>query len=224
MSSNKHEFTSKQLEALEALARGCTVTDAAKTAGVHRSTVHNWCTDITGFRAALRHSKTQTAQRIEDGFQSMATLALDTMRHLLESEKTPASIKLKAAQSILDAIKNLAVPQRLPCDDQIEHEMRTALEESAMTEALFQTAPEAQPELEGEAMSAAEDIARIEIEMAQALAEPEASPSPAGHGGIRHNSTLSTAPWPPSDGSGLAARISNLLRTALRDIRGPDAA
>ena len=91
------QLSAQQLKVLEALVQGATVTDAAKLAGVHRSTVYNWCTDLAGFRAALRHSRTQTVQAIEDGLQSLATLALDTIRHLLESEKTPASIRLKAA-------------------------------------------------------------------------------------------------------------------------------
>ena len=86
------QLSQQQLTALEALVKGATVTDAAKLAGVHRSTVHNWRTGLAGFTAALRHSRIQTAQTIEDGLQSMATLALDTIRHLLESEKTPPSI------------------------------------------------------------------------------------------------------------------------------------
>ena len=73
------QLSAQQLTALEALVKGDTVTGAAKLAGVHRSTVHNWCTGLAGFTAALRHSRIQTAQTIEDGLQSMATLALDTI-------------------------------------------------------------------------------------------------------------------------------------------------
>ena len=159
------QLSQQQLTALEALVKGATVTDAAKLAGVHRSTVHNWCTDLAGFTAALRHSRIQTVQAIEDGLQSMATLALDTIRHLLESEKTPPSIRLKAAQSILAAVKDLSLPPRMSECDQIENQMRTALEDSAMAEALTgrETAPEPAAQ---EAIAAA----------------------------VRHNSTLSAPP------------------------------
>ena len=163
------QLSPRQLKALTALAQGSTVTDAAKLAGVHRSTVHNWCTDIAGFTAALRHSRIQTVQAIEDGLQSMATLALDTIRHLLESEKTPPSIRLKAAQSILAAVRDLTIPPRMSELDQIENQMRTALEDSAMAEALTgrETAPEPAPEPDAQAAIAA---------------------------AVRHNSTLSAPP------------------------------
>ena len=168
LSSFGPQLSQQQLTALEALVKGSTVTDAAKLAGVHRSTVHNWCTDLAGFTAALRHSRIQTVQALEDGLQSMATLALDTIRHLLESEKTPPSIRLKAAQSILAAVKDLTIPPRMSDLDQIENQMRTALEDSAMAEALTagtENAPEAEPTAQ-EAIAAA----------------------------IRHNSTLSAPP------------------------------
>ena len=95
------KLSQPQLEALKTLAAGSTVSAAAKAAGVHRSTVYNWCRDHAAFRAALTHSKIQAAEVIDDEIRDLAALALDTIRHILQSEKTPASVKLKAAQYLL---------------------------------------------------------------------------------------------------------------------------
>ena len=137
------ELSQQQLTALQALASGAHVTAAAKAAGVHRSTVHNWCNDLSGFTAALRQSRLLAAQTVDDGLQSMTNLALDTIRHLLESDKTPASIKLKAAQSILSAVKDLAKPPSgLSEMEQIDIKMRTALENGILEEALAESVPQ----------------------------------------------------------------------------------
>ena len=95
------DLNQPQLEALKTLAAGATVSAAAKAAGVHRSTIYNWCRDHAAFRAALTHSKIQAAEVIDDEIRDLAALALDTIRQLLQSEKTPAAIKLKAAQYLL---------------------------------------------------------------------------------------------------------------------------
>ena len=76
---------------------------AAKAVGVHRSTIYNWCRTLTPFGEALRHSRIQAAEVIEDELSDLAHLAVDTIRQLLTSDKTPASIKLKTIQLVLDA-------------------------------------------------------------------------------------------------------------------------
>ena len=97
------QLTAPQLEAVKLLATGATVSAAAKAAGVHRSSVYNWCRDHAEFRAALRHSKIQAAEVIDDEVRELASLAVDTIRQLLASDKTPAATKLKAAQYVLEA-------------------------------------------------------------------------------------------------------------------------
>jgi hypothetical protein len=53
-----------QVAVLEALLAGCTITDAAATVGISRTTVHRWLKDDYLFRAevnAARHALRQTA-------------------------------------------------------------------------------------------------------------------------------------------------------------------
>ena len=50
------DLSPKKIRALEALLTASSVTDAAKMAGVDRTTLHRWLSDDSQFRAAYRLS------------------------------------------------------------------------------------------------------------------------------------------------------------------------
>ena len=133
-------LTQPQLAALETLAAGATVTAAAQAAGVHRSTVYNWVRDNASFSAALRHSKIQAAEVIDDEIRELAALAIDTIRQLLASEKTPAATKLKAAQYVLHGVAEPALKIVVAENRAFEFELTTAHEDFALDEAIGQPA------------------------------------------------------------------------------------
>ena len=166
------DLSPQQLTVIAALSTGLTVTNAAELAGVHRSTIYNWRRGIDEFRAALRHSRAQIAQLADDGIQSMVSLALDTIQQLLESEKTPASIKLKAAQAILNSARNFNQPANVSPTEKFEQELRSSAENCALDEFLALAEPTPEPAV-----------------------QPLAEPTPLLDA-VRHNSTL----LPPSPG------------------------
>ena len=136
MRTNPAQLTQSQLAALKTLAAGATVTAAAQAAGVHRSTVYNWVRDNAAFSAALRHSKICAAEVIDDEIRELAALALDTIRQLLQSEKTPAATKLKAAQYVLHGVAHPALEILVAENKAFEFEINTATEDFALDQAI----------------------------------------------------------------------------------------
>ena len=126
------QLTQPQIAALKTLATGATVTAAAQAAGVHRSTVYNWVRDNASFSAALRHSKIQAAEVIDDEIRELAGLAIDAIRQLLASEKTPAATRLKAAQYVLHGVAHPALEILVAENKAFEFELTTAHEDSAL--------------------------------------------------------------------------------------------
>ena len=130
------QLTQPQIAALKTLATGATVTAAAQAAGVHRSTVYNWVRDNASFSAALRHSKIQAAEVIDDEIRELAGLAIDAIRQLLASEKTPAATRLKAAQYVLHGVAHPALEIIVAENKAFEFEMNTATEDFALDQAI----------------------------------------------------------------------------------------
>ncbi len=112
------QLSPKQREALDALLSGATVTDAAATADIHRSTLHNWCRENTAFRAALRDARSQQAALVQDGLRALAGAALDTIATLLKDPATPAAIRFRAATHVIQNIAK-SDPYTQPAEPQV---------------------------------------------------------------------------------------------------------
>jgi hypothetical protein len=84
-----------------ALAQGRTVTAAACKADVHRTTIHHWLRSEPEFRAAVRNARSEYAATLNDEIRDLSGHALKALYTLLEDPKTPASVRLKTALSVL---------------------------------------------------------------------------------------------------------------------------
>jgi hypothetical protein len=80
---------------------GRTETSAASSAGVHRSTVHNWMNE-PDFQAALADARQKCADLYQDSLHEIAALALDTIRQTLKNADLPPAVRLRAALAVLD--------------------------------------------------------------------------------------------------------------------------
>jgi DNA-binding transcriptional MerR regulator len=89
-----------QAQVVAALAAGASISAAAKAAGVHRSTVHNWLNE-PDFSTQFDTSRQDYVESIRDQVRYLSALALDTIRQLLENPETPPSVRLRAAQLVL---------------------------------------------------------------------------------------------------------------------------
>ena len=82
-----------QVKALDALLSGGTVSDAARTAGVDRSTVHRWLRDDYGFQAAHNQGR----QDLLDAVQNRLLLALSAAGHTLTRAIAQGDVKASLA-------------------------------------------------------------------------------------------------------------------------------
>ena len=77
-------LTPEQTRAAIALAQGCTVTAAADSIGVHRSTLYNWFKEDPAFSKAVEEIRKERNERIQDQMREIGTLALSRVRRILE--------------------------------------------------------------------------------------------------------------------------------------------
>jgi len=95
-------LTPEQTRAAIALAQGATVTAAADSVGIHRSTLYNWFKDDPAFRCAVEEIRRERYERIKDQMRELETLALSRVRRILEDDSAPAAIQLRAAILVLN--------------------------------------------------------------------------------------------------------------------------
>ncbi|MCW5978553.1 MAG: SEC-C domain-containing protein [Bryobacteraceae bacterium] len=91
-----------QAQVAAALAEGKTISAAAREAGVHRSTIHNWLQTIPDFAHSVEHATADNRSQLADDLTELAAAALGVLRNLLADPETPASVRLKAALAVLD--------------------------------------------------------------------------------------------------------------------------
>jgi hypothetical protein len=90
-----------QVRAIGALLAGSTVTDAAKSAGVSRATVHRWLSDDPDFMAAYNMARREAAEARRQRLSGMGLEAVETLRELLTDRDTPPAVRLRAAMEVL---------------------------------------------------------------------------------------------------------------------------
>ena len=90
--------------ALNALIGGATMTDAARAAGVDRSTVYRWLDGVPGFVAELNRGRLEQAQTLRAELRGLATDAVRTLRELVTSDATGEAVRLRAALAVLQAV------------------------------------------------------------------------------------------------------------------------
>jgi hypothetical protein len=96
-------LTPAQLAAVESLAAGGTVSDAASAAGVERLTVDGWRGDNPSFIAALNARRQDRRDSVQNRLLGLTDKAVAAMEKMLDDESVPAPVRLKVAQIVLDA-------------------------------------------------------------------------------------------------------------------------
>jgi len=94
-------LTPPQEQVLALISAGSTISDAAQSAGVHRNTVHNWIDFQPHFRLALIRARDSKALFWREEAERLAAAAVHTINALMTEHRTPAIVRLKAAQSVL---------------------------------------------------------------------------------------------------------------------------
>ena len=100
----------RQDKAILALLTTPTVDQAARTAGVGRTTVHRWLND-EDFRDELRRRRTAIADAALDTFKVYVLRSVDTLSGLLDSENE--KVRRLAAKDILEYVFRVREQQEI---------------------------------------------------------------------------------------------------------------
>jgi AcrR family transcriptional regulator len=100
------ELTARQEHVLLALLAHPRVDQAAKRAGVARSTVYRFLADPI-FQAVYRRAREQEIQRNLDGLLAASEQAIRTLRTVMSSRKASPSARVSAARTALDALQQV---------------------------------------------------------------------------------------------------------------------
>ena len=104
----------QQLQVISALAGGATLTAAAEQAGIHRNTITNWRRTSRQFEEALSEAHYDRAMLIRERMAALVDQAFETLQSLLADPKAPASVRLKAALSIINIAAKPPEPRKRP--------------------------------------------------------------------------------------------------------------
>lgn len=92
----------KKQAALEALMECSTLTEAAEKAGISRKTLYSYIRHDRDFSWAYSDLQDQATIRAMESAQAMRERASSVILALMEDEKQPPAIRLKAAQALLE--------------------------------------------------------------------------------------------------------------------------
>lgn len=95
-------LTPAQAQVVRSLAAGRSVSAAAREAGLHRSTIHNWLNQSPAFSEAVRQARQDFQNELSDQLLELSAAALESLRGLLSNPETPPAVRLRAALAILD--------------------------------------------------------------------------------------------------------------------------
>ncbi len=100
----QNELSPSEEIALGALLAGRTVTEAAKAANVHRSTVHRWSNDEL-FRSELNSRRTELQTAVEEQIHQLQEAAVGVVEGALAHENVNVALALLKGTGLLDGRK-----------------------------------------------------------------------------------------------------------------------
>lgn len=102
-------LTPQQLEAIQALSSGLTVTAAADALGIHRTTLHHWSRTIPEFRDTLEAVKQARVDSTRAAMNALAEPSLAILRKVIEDESASPSLRIRTALAI---VKFVTTPEK----------------------------------------------------------------------------------------------------------------
>lgn len=179
-------LTPVQVQVAVALAAGATVSSAAESAGLHRSTVHLWMKDSPGFVTAVKAARFDFASSLRDRLRDLSALALQVLEDVMRNPEAPASARLKAALAVLNRPTFPKGAWSLPAPIEPQQE-REFMRESDLLNAEYRNLVARQALRRAARREESEQTVEqsSDEEIANPLAAPDPSPAP-----VQRNSTL----------------------------------
>ena len=127
-------LTPQQLQALDLLLSGLTVTAVATAVGVSRETVHRWLRDDCGFIVAMNRGKRELHDAAQSRLQSVWWKAADNLARAVDAGNLQASlVVLRGLGELSGSCPHLDTddPQRLR-DDKARRERAVRAQQNLM--------------------------------------------------------------------------------------------
>jgi hypothetical protein len=110
----------KQEKAILALVSSKTVEDAAKVSGIGRATLFKWLQEDV-FKNAYRQARSEIVRHAIVQAQSSCSEAVNVLKEIMNSSKSPASTRVSAAKAVLEtSIKAVEVEDLISRIEKIE--------------------------------------------------------------------------------------------------------
>jgi hypothetical protein len=106
--TERSTLSTKQRRAIVAILAGSSRSEAAKQAGVARSTVQHWLRSNPAFFTEIEAGTQSIIDDARSELRTLALSALDVLRGLLADPSAPAPARLRAALEILTSLRILA--------------------------------------------------------------------------------------------------------------------
>lgn len=104
------DMTPLQHRVLRALDEGATIAAAARRYNIHRTTIHHWCRTRPSFRHAVEGIRLLHSEVVREQCQESSSQALAVIRELLGEPEVSPSVRLRAAQFLLNLSTSPARP------------------------------------------------------------------------------------------------------------------
>ena len=117
----ERSLTPAQIKALAVLSLGQSVSDAARAAGIDRTTVHRWLHFDPLFSAEYNAARLEMIQTVKAGVRQLATDALSTLRDLM-GPTSPASVRFRAVELVLSQASSGASQIGSPVPEQVQED------------------------------------------------------------------------------------------------------
>ena len=124
-----HDLSSRQTRVLSALLAGATITSAAKTAAVDRTTVHRWLREDFAFQAACNRLRRELQRELEARLERAVRAAAETVCAAVEAGDLRASLAVLRGTGVLSGARPAIGPEdaaELENETQAEAEGRVA--------------------------------------------------------------------------------------------------
>ena len=127
------DLTPSQLRALEILLSGGSVSDAAETASVNRSTVHRWLRSDEEFIVSYNMNRRAMADALSARVLTIATVALDQLHEAILTGDTAVALRVVEGIGILGGSLAVTGPETL---DEIRAQQARLRSERALDQLL----------------------------------------------------------------------------------------
>ena len=105
MAGHGEKYDAKKDEAIQALLSHTSIPEAAKTVGVGDKTLWRWL-QREDFQIELKTARRELVQHASTQLQTSMIEAVTTLRTVMNSSDSPASVRVSAARAVLDMAYN----------------------------------------------------------------------------------------------------------------------